>query len=420
MYQVSQSVTTLCNLSHSLPLRHFDIPQREEKLSDEPPSVSLLAKKGSNKSAPKDRGMHRSLRTARSSVLIANRAPPLRALGARTIVVGSDGRHFNTIVLMVPQQQEWQIERFGRFHRSAQSGLNLAVPFIERIAYKRSLKETTIPIHPQTAITKDNVHVQLDGAVYTKVEDAFKASYGIDDPFSAITVLAQSAMRKEVGNLELDQLFNEREKLNMGIALALDEATQPWGIRVFRYEIADIHVDRSTREAMERQSNAERLRRAEVLESQGYREKLINQSEGERQGAINQAQGEAESIRLRATAQADEIKLIAQANAESTRLAAEATADGLKAIASAVAVPGGHDAMVQRLAEKYVGELAEMAKHSNMMIVPDRPNDLSAVVATAMGLHSELSAKAKVSSSSAVSSSAGKAGADSGADWAKR
>ena len=356
---------------------------------------------------------------ARRNVLIGARSPALRALGARTIVVGRDGRHLNMGVLMVPQQEEWQIERFGRYNRTATPGLNFAIPFVESIAYKRSLKESTIPIHPQTAITKDNVHVQLDGAVYTKVEDAFKAAYGIEDPHSAIVVLAQSAMRKEVGNLELDQLFLEREKLNSGIAHALDEASQPWGIRVFRYEIADIHVDRSTREAMERQSNAERLRRAEVLESQGYREKLINQSEGERQGAINQAQGEAESIRLRATAKADEIKLIAQAQAESTRLAALATADGLKAVAEAVAEPGGHDAMVQRLAEKYVGELAEMAKHSNMMIVPDRPNDLSAVVATAMGMHAELSAKAKtggkVDSAPVAAPAASVAAA---ADWA--
>merc|ERR1719420_686444 len=274
---------------------------------------------------------------------LAARAPTLARIAApaignallracrRSIVIGRDNRHFNTVVLMVPQAEEWQIERFGRWSRTATPGLNFAIPFIESVSYKRTLKESTIPIHPQTAITKDNVHVQLDGAVYTKVEDAYKASYGIEDPESAIVVLAQSAMRKEVGNLELDQLFLEREKLNAGIALALDEASQPWGIRIFRYEIADIHVDRSTREAMERQSNAERLRRAEVLESEGYREKLINQSEGERQGAINQAQGEAESIRLRATA-------------------------------SAVAEPGGHEAMVQRLAEKYVGELAEMAK----------------------------------------------------------
>merc|ERR1719421_2547074 len=239
----------------------------------------------------------------------------LRALFVRNITIGRDRRHFNSVLLMVPQAEEWQIERFGRFVRTAAPGLNFAIPFIESIPYKRSLKETTIPIHPQTAITKDNVHVQLDGAVYTKIEDSYKASYGIEDPESAIIVLAQSAMRKEVGNLELDQLFLEREKLNSGIALALDEATNPWGIRVFRYEIADIHVDRSTREAMEKQSNAERLRRAEVLESEGYRQKLINQSEGERQGAINAAQGQAESMRLKATAEADQIKAIAEAQA---------------------------------------------------------------------------------------------------------
>jgi len=199
----------------------------------------------------------------------------------RDISVGRDGRHWNTVLLMVPQAEEWQIERFGKFSHTAQPGLSFAIPIIDEIAYKRSLKETTIDIHPQTAITKDNVHVHLDGAVYTRVVDAYKASYGIEDPEGAITTLAQSAMRKEVGNLELDQLFLEREKLNIGIAHALDEASQPWGIRVFRYEIADIHVDRGTREAMEKQSNAERLRRAEVLESEGYRQKLINQSEGE-------------------------------------------------------------------------------------------------------------------------------------------
>merc|ERR1719504_427135 len=210
------------------------------------------------------------------------------------------------------------IERFGKFNRAASPGLHISIPFVESVAYKRSMKETTIPIHPQTAITKDNVHVQLDGAVYTKVDNTYRASYGVEDPETAIVVLAQSAMRKEVGNLELDQLFLEREKLNSGIAKALDEASQPWGIRVYRYEIADIHVDKSTREAMERQSNAERLRRAEVLESQGYREKLINQSEGERQGAINQAQGEAESIRLRAVAEAEQVKLLAEAQAAST------------------------------------------------------------------------------------------------------
>lgn len=295
---------------------------------------------------------------------------------------------------MVPQAEEWQIERFGKFSRTAAAGLNFAIPFVDNIAYKRSLKETTIAIQPQTAITKDNVHVHLDGAVYSRVVDAYKASYGIEGPERAITTLAQSAMRKEVGNLELDQLFLERERLNTGIAQALDEASQVWGIRVFRYEIADIHVDRGTREAMEKQSNAERLRRAEVLESEGYRQKKINESEGERQSAINSAQGEAESMRLRAIAEADMIKAIAEAQAAATRLAAEATADGLRSISAAVSEPGGQDAMVQRLAEKYVSELAEMAKASNMVIVPDRPNDLAGVVTTAMGIFDNVKSSA--------------------------
>lgn len=277
------------------------------------------------------------------------------------------------------------IERFGKFSRTASPGLNFAIPFVEQISYKRSMKESSLAIHPQVAITKDNVHVKLDGAVYCRVEDAYKASYGVDDPHYMITVLAQSAMRKEVGNLELDELFLEREKLNSHIATALDEATRPWGIRIFRYEIADIAVDKSIRDAMERQSNAERVRRAEVLESEGYRQRMINESEGDKQSAINKAQGEAEGLRLRAEAQAKTIRMIAEAEAEKTRLASKATADGLRAIGDALGSPGGKDAMMQQLAEKYLAELPEMAKNSKMMIVPDKPNDISAVLATAIG-----------------------------------
>lgn len=336
-----------------------------------------------------------SLRAASSACL----APGLRSIPAsnklvklarRGIVVGRDGKNMNTVLLQVPTAEEWLIERFGQYHRTAKPGLNFAIPFVESVAYKRSLKETTIPIHPQTAITKDNVHVKLDGAVYTKVENTYQAAYGIESPEYMISVLAQSAMRKEVGNLELDQLFLEREKLNAGIALALDEASKPWGIRIFRYEIADITVDHGTREAMERQSNAERVRRAEVLESEGYRQRLINQSEGERQSAINSAQGEAESMRLKAQAEADRIRAIAEAHGDSTRIAASATADGLRAIAAAVGEPHGRDAMVQRLAEKYVSELADMAKNTQMIIVPDKPNDISGVIATALGVGQSL------------------------------
>ncbi len=331
----------------------------------------------------------------------------------RTIVVGRDGRNMNWVVNMVPSAEEWMVERFGKYHRTAKPGLNMVIPFVEEIAYKRSTKESTIPIQPQTAITRDNVHVQLDGAVYTQVTDPHASCYGIEDPTSAIRILAQSAMRKEVGNLELDQLFLERERLNAGIQHALDEASQPWGIRVFRYEVADIHVDRGTREAMEKQSNAERLRRAEVLESEGYRQRLINQSEGDRQSAINAAQGEAEAVKLRAEAEALSIKLIAEANATSTRIHAEATADGLRSVGAAVTGEGGRDAMVQRLAERYVGELAEMAKASNLVIVPDKPNDISAVLTTALGVYGASSEQ--VAGAAAVESLVGKMNTGAGA-----
>ena len=315
-----------------------------------------------------------------------------RALARRDITIGRDGANHGAMfcIMMVPQAEEWMIERFGKFAYIAQPGLNFAIPFVDSIAYKRSMKETTIPIHPQTAITKDNVHVRLDGAVYARVQDSYKASYGIEFPEGMISVLAQSAMRKEVGNLELDQLFLEREKLNNNVAAALDEAPQPWGIRCFRYEIADIAVDKSIREAMERQSNAERVRRAEVLESEGYRQRLINESEGDRQSAINKAQGEAESVRLNAQASADSIKLLAEAEAERTRLAAAASADGLRAIAAAVSEPGGKEAITQRLAEAYIKEIPAIAKQARMIVVPDKPNDVAGVVATAMAIAGEV------------------------------
>ena len=304
----------------------------------------------------------------------------------REITVGRDGWNFNTIILAVPQAEEWIIERFGKFERIAKPGLTFAVPFVDSIAYRRSLKETTIDVSPQQAITKDNVHVFLNGAVYARVEDSYKASYGIQNPESMIKVLAQSAMRKEVGNLELDQLFQQREKLNSGIAQALDEASQPWGIRVFRYEIADITVHQATRESMEKQSNAERLRRADVLESEGYRQRLINQSEGDRESEINRARGMAEATRLRAQAEADQIRFMAEAEADKTRLAAQAAGDGIRCIAEAIQKPGGQSAVTQRLAEMYISSIPEIAKQARLVVVPDKPNDVGGMVATAMSI----------------------------------
>ena len=258
-------------------------------------ALSTMASRGLLQAARQQRA---ASTMAGRSVLQASRPGALGAAqhgATRDISVGRDGRHWNTVLLMVPQAEEWQIERFGKFSHTALPGLSFAIPIIDEIAYKRSLKESTLAIHPMTAITKDNVHVSLDGAVYVKCHDTYAASYEIGEPEDAIRILAQSCMRKEVGNLELDELFLEREKLNAAICSALDQATEPWGIRALRYEIADITVNHHTREAMEKQSNAERLRRAEVLESEGYRQRLINQSEGEKQQAINEASGAAEA-----------------------------------------------------------------------------------------------------------------------------
>jgi regulator of protease activity HflC (stomatin/prohibitin superfamily) len=382
---------------------------------------------------------------------LLNRALRLStAVGRRSIMVGRDGGKWNTVLLMVPQAKVWMIDRFGKFSRAAEPGLNFAIPFVEKIAYRRTLKETPFPVSPQTAITEDNVHVSLDGAVYAAVFDPYLDSYGVENPKRAVSVLAKSAMRKEVGNLELDQLYLAREQLNVSIALALDEASAKWGIHVRRYEIANITVDAHTRLAMERQSNAERVRCAEVLESEGHRQKLINeskgkmhwaindaqgeaeavrlkalaeaeakavnaerlreadvrtsegarqilinQSEGQKQDAINKATGQAEGIRLRAQADAETVALLAKSEAERTRLHASATADGLRVVAGALGAEGGQEAMHQRLAEVYVRELPAMAKHSKMIIVPDRPNDVAAVLATALSVGAHAPAKAE-------------------------
>eukprot|EP00695_Tsukubamonas_globosa_P001171 TRINITY_DN2111_c0_g1_i1.p1 TRINITY_DN2111_c0_g1~~TRINITY_DN2111_c0_g1_i1.p1 ORF type:complete len:213 (-),score=46.79 TRINITY_DN2111_c0_g1_i1:320-958(-) len=200
------------------------------------------------------------------------------------------------------------IERFGRFSRVATPGLHVVIPFLEKIAYAQSLKESVIEIAPQHAITKDNVSVSLNGNVYYKIFDSKMASYAIEDFAQAITKLAQSAMRKEVGKLDLDELFHNREGLNARIITSISETTESWGIHVYRYEIADIMTDDATSEAMHKQSSAERQKRAQILESEGYREMKTNQSEGKKRESINRALGEAESVRLMAEADAKKLR----------------------------------------------------------------------------------------------------------------
>ncbi len=348
----------------------------------------------------------------------------------RNVTVGRDGGHFNTVFMFVPQAEEWQIERFGKFCKTASPGLNIALPLIDRIAYKRSLKETLIPISPQTAITRDNVHVRLGGGVYCRVVDSYAASYGVESPETMISILAQSAMRKCVGSLDLDQLFLERERLNQEIASALDVATKRevkkgsdegsklaigrnWGIEVFRYEISDISVDKNIQASMERQSNAERLRRAEVLESEGHRQKKINESEGEKISAINESEGEkasllnraegeagslermaeAEKMKIGLLAEAEKmrIELVAEARASEVLKMAEATAKGIEMVSETLEKAGesGSKAVQQRLAEQYLKEYPKLIQNSRLVVVPDRPNDVSGVVATAMGVWGE-------------------------------
>lgn len=281
----------------------------------------------------------------------------------------------NTFFNFVPQQQAWIIERFGKFHRVAESGFQIVIPFFEKIAYAHSLKETTIPVYPQPAITQDNVHVTLDGNVYIQVFDPMKASYGVENPIFAITQLAQTAMRSEIGKITLDRTFEEREVLNARIVTSIDSATQPWGIRCLRYEIKDIVPPQIIRDSMNKQADAERRRREMVLDSEGKRQYQINdaegvkrakelESEGYRTQQINHAQGDAQATLIRAKAQAEAISLLAQS----------------------ISNTGGDAAMKMRLAEEFISQYGRLAEKSNTIIIPDDPNNIGNWVGKAMGI----------------------------------
>ena len=269
-----------------------------------------------------------------------------------------------TILHAVPQQQTWVIERFGKFQRLQKPGLTLVIPLVDRIAHVRGAMEDQIPVLPQHAITRDNVQVELDGVIYYQVLDVFKSAYEINDPRSAIANLAQSVMRKQVGSMTLDELFHNRQLLNDAIAHGLGNLKDRWGIHVCRYEIQDISMGEHTASAMEKQSAAEREKRATILRSEGYREQRINESEGDRQNAINEAEGKAQA----------------------TLLAAKATADGIRAIAEAIEEPGGAEAVRAKLATEYVGRVSETLSGAKTVIVPADPLDVNGLMQRALTL----------------------------------
>ncbi len=274
---------------------------------------------------------------------------------------------------VVPQQQVFVVERLGRYRASLKAGFHLLVPFVDRVAYRHSLKETAIDIAQQVCITRDNVQISVDGVLYVQVVDAQRASYGISNYDFAIAQLAQTTLRSEVGKLDLDRTFEERAAINASVVEEVDRASDPWGVKVLRYEIRDIAPPRDVLQAMEKQMRAEREKRATILASEADRDAQINRAEGEKQRVIR----ESEAQRQR---QINE----AQGEAEAILAVASATAEGIRQVGQAISSPGGLDSARIRVAEQYVEEFGNLARTNNTIILPQNLADVSGFVATAM------------------------------------
>ncbi|NP_957325.1 stomatin-like protein 2, mitochondrial [Danio rerio] len=286
----------------------------------------------------------------------------------------------NTVVLFVPQQEAWVVERMGRFHRILEPGLNFLIPILDRIRYVQSLKEIVIDVPEQSAVSLDNVTLQIDGVLYLRILDPFKASYGVEDPEYAVTQLAQTTMRSELGKLTLDKVFRERESLNSNIVHSINQASDEWGIRCLRYEIKDIHVPPRVKESMQMQVEAERRKRATVLESGGTRESAINVAEGRKQAQILASEGEkAEQIN----------KAAGEANAVLAK--AEAKAKAIRLLSEALTQQNGNAAASLSVAEQYVSAFSKLAKESNTILLPSNTGDISSMVTQAMTIYGSLS-----------------------------
>jgi len=282
-------------------------------------------------------------------------------------------------VRIVPQKQAFIVERLGKYHCTLDAGLHLLVPIIDRVSYKHTLKEQALDVPPQQCITRDNISVEVDGILYLMVMDPAKASYGIGNYLFATTQLAQTTMRSEMGKLELDKSFEERMMVNMAIVEAVDKASEPWGVKVTRYEIKNITPPQTIRDAMEKQMRAEREKRALIAESEGDRQAKINRAEGEKQQAIAISEGEKMKRINEAGGRAQEILLVA-----------EAQANGLRQVASAINEQGGMNAVNMQLAQQYLTEFGKMAKANNTMIIPSDLANVAGILKAATAVIKEV------------------------------
>jgi len=275
--------------------------------------------------------------------------------------------------VVVPQQSAYVVERLGKYAATLDAGFHILLPFIDRIRYKHSLKETAIDIPEQVCITRDNVQVSVDGILYLKVLNPQRASYGISDYNFALIQLAQTTLRSEIGKIELDRTFEERTNINVQVVNELDKASDPWGVKVLRYEIKNITPPKGVLDAMEKQMRAEREKRAVILTSEGERDAAINQAEGEKQQVIKASEAKKQQQINEAEGAASAILAIAQA-----------TAEGLRKVAETIQVPGGQEAVQLRVAEQYITKFGELAKTTNTLILPATVSDVGSMIALAM------------------------------------
>ena len=283
-------------------------------------------------------------------------------------------------VRFVPQNTALVVERFGKYRTTMEAGLNFLVPFIDRVAYNQTLKEQAVDVPSQGAITRDNISLVVDGVLYVKVVDPYKASYGVESYVYAVTQLAQTTMRSEIGKLELDKTFEEREALNTNIVAQINEAAAPWGVMVMRYEIKDIDPPRTVLDAMERQMKAEREKRAVVLESEGERQSSINVAEGQRQARVLAAEAEKAEQILRAEGEASAILAVA-----------EAKAAALETLGAAANTERGQKAVQLNLAEQAIEARANIARESSVVLLSEGQTNAANVVAEAMTIIQRLS-----------------------------